>query len=79
MPCGLVWGRTSRVHVKVQFNVVVHGRVCFWFYGRVYASVNVVPDANANAVAPVHDLVHVDLTVDEGRSGREPNGIALSG
>jgi hypothetical protein len=37
-------------------------------YGHVDAGVDVVPDANANAVALVYDLVGVDLTGDEGRS-----------
>ena len=70
MPFSEVGARTSRVHGQVQVNEVVHGRVCVCVcvYGRVYASVNVVPDANANAVALVCDLVHVDLTVDAGRS-----------
>jgi hypothetical protein len=30
----------------------------------VYASVNVVPDANANANAPVYDRVDLGATVD---------------
>jgi hypothetical protein len=36
----------------------------------VNAGVDVVPDANANAVALVYDLVHLDLTV-----GRETSGL----
>jgi hypothetical protein len=50
---------------------------------RLYPGVHVVPDANANAVALVYDLVNVDVTVDPGRyfssdgGGPTPGWVSL--
>jgi hypothetical protein len=73
-PCFAFWGRSYFVLCYLIVMLVFPGRFCVWvwvaFSGRFYAWVKVVPYENATGVAPVYDLVHVDLTVDEGRSGR---------
>jgi hypothetical protein len=52
----------------VNVRAVVHGRDSdsVWVYDQDYvnAGVHVVPDANANANAPVYDRVNADATVD---------------
>jgi hypothetical protein len=62
---GVALAALAQVRGHVRVHEVVHGRVCVFVCVQVCVyGVHVVPDANANAVAPVYDLVNADLTVD---------------